>query len=89
MKNSTSENVFSILFLFLCSAVFAGINFAQSPPLFLDADFAAGVTGGTDNVKVISLQLDGKILVSGDCRFAANELHRRGVAAKIRMIFFG
>ena len=76
MKNSTPKNVFLILFLFFCSAVFAGINFAQSPPLLLDADFNAAVSGGTDNVKAISLQPDGKILIGGDFRFAADEPHQ-------------
>jgi len=76
MKNSTPKNVFLILCLFLSSAVFADSSFAQSPPLLLDADFNAAVSGGTDNVKAISLQLDNKILVGGDFRFAADQPHQ-------------
>ena len=76
MKNPTPKNVFLILCLSLCLAVFADTNFAQSPSLLLDADFNAGVSGGTDNVKAISLQLDGKILVGGDFRFAADQPHQ-------------
>lgn len=34
------------------------------------------MSGGTDNVKTISLQRDGKILVSGDSRFVSGEPHQ-------------
>jgi len=70
MKNINLNNLLLVLFLGSLLTVFAATNFAQSPALLLDADFNAGVSGGADNVKVISLQPDNKILVGGDFKQA-------------------
>ena len=64
------------IFLIMSPALFCTTGFPQSAPLALDESFTAGVSGGTDKVKAISLQPDGGVLVGGDFRMANGALHQ-------------